>query len=556
MSIVLNYKKNAFFIEQFGSKYNAGESVFLPIEGITRLLDGGSIREDKASTLECIKLKHELFHFIQDLSNFSCITEGHFRDHLAAFIIYLSNVDVIKFPYFEESNLIHNRKQNLTREENEYRDYLETFYDIYCCLFKKEYNKPSYLSLDIDMDGLGLSFTDLLETQAKNKSFWDAFRLAKNEDECEMLHELSEEEKLFPILIKDSKLNTDPLILEGEEEYQLVNHIMREFLLKKQPHINAIYDYLKHYFPLNVRGTAIEFIYKATSIILEASMNIPSFDYIVNQVKGGRYDVNVFCPPMRFYKIIQTIHDNGGFPEKTEGEDFFITFHNWVSEKNNWPSFEDTYKTHLSTLYERVSKGQENYINDQLNSIMLKKERYDAFIFSDPVYVLQYLGASIVFSCDQGLETIFLLGNTRHNPTGLLDLYHEYFGNQKIEKHQSICESDSLEDMLEKRMTNCRSAIRESVCRLLSSEVINAYLNNGFFRCPIGEVSCPYRNSKCNHLTDLNKTKVFCRMIITRNSKGKAFHPDMNIGNYPDCMLYNYLLDYNYKIEKISHGNL
>lgn len=59
---------------------------------------------------------------------------------------------------------------------------------------------------------------------------------------------------------------------------------------------------------------------------------------------------------------------------------FYITFHDWGSNKLGWPTYEETYQSIDHALMKRFIVHKENMITEQLNGILIKKEQYKDFL--------------------------------------------------------------------------------------------------------------------------------------------------------------------------------
>lgn len=79
-------------------------------------------------------------------------------------------------------------------------------------LFEQKHKKPKddeynfHSPNESFLDNYAVSFKDLIECSANNKSFWDVFYMAENNDECKLLHQIANEEKLFPYKFENEKL--------------------------------------------------------------------------------------------------------------------------------------------------------------------------------------------------------------------------------------------------------------------------------------------------------------------------------------------------------------
>ncbi|WP_071150156.1 MULTISPECIES: hypothetical protein [Bacteroides] len=550
----LVYNSGCFFIKQPIEPDKYREDKYSFDSRIKNYLSYSPIA-DIDSTRECIHFWHELNHYVQDLSNFACILEAEISDWIAGHIKFLSHHPDIRFPLLDAKNIEYNNKLTLNEEYAQAKEELRKIIDLKNYLFEQKHKKPKddeynfHSPNESFLDNYAVSFKDLIECSANNKSFWDVFYMAENNDECKLLHQIANEEKLFPYKFENEKINIDILKLKANHEYQLVNHIIIIFIAFIRNDYRELFDYYKHDIPLNLRKSKAEEIYNITRCILEVSMNIPSLEYILNKTETGTYKKEDFCPPLRLYKIIKAVRDNQGFPAAKDNEDFYITFHDWVSTKLGWPTYEETYQSIDHALMKRFFAHKENMITEQLNGILIKKEQYKDFLNWPALRVLQYMHQKILFCNGQGLEIIHLLGNYIIYNTGLTNFYTEWF-NSNIRERQLLFDFDSDKEKIRKILENNQGSIRETLCRLFSHAVKNTFLETGYFQCPLNQTMCPHHGSYCQKFKQFDSIKKRCRMRISRLPEGNYIVPE-GMGNSPDCMLYNYILDLEFNLKKI-----
>lgn len=378
----LTYQNGCFFIEQSIEAGSFDDGKYVHYSRIGNYLSDSPISEKTENTLECINFWHELNHYVQDLSNFACIVETEMYDYIAFYTKELSRHPEIRFPLFEKGNIEYNNHIVLDEDFAHHKKMLDRLSKLYNFLFEKRHKKPNTEEYCFDspnesfFDCFSLSFTHLIECYAKHKSLWDVFYMAKNEKECTHLHKLVKEERVFPYAFENGKLNFSLLELKQNQEYALVNHIIIVFIALTRSGYKELFDYYENKIPLNVRKTEAEYIYCITKLILEVALNIPSIEFILKTTDESKYKEEDFCPSLRFYKTIKVVRDNYGFPPAKNDEDFYITFHNWVSEQLGWPSYEETYQSIDAALMERFNRSGENMITEQLNGILIKKNHY------------------------------------------------------------------------------------------------------------------------------------------------------------------------------------
>lgn len=549
----LKYRSGCYYIEQlidYGT-FDEDKYPFYCQSRISNYLSNSPVGEDEESTQECIDLWHEINHLVQDLSNFACIVESELYDLIAGATRYLlSNGSGLKFPLFEASNIEYNNRLSLDEEIKKEIASLEKIIQIYNYLFVEKHRKPDTKEYHFNspneddfFERFSLSFNHLIECHAQLKSYWDVFYRAKDKKECDLLHKLVHNNNIFPINFENGKFNFNIQELKLNQDYLLVNYIIIIFVALYGPNYEELFDYYKNKIPHQIHKSEAERIYNITKLVLEVSLNIPSFDFIYHAVEKGQYHVDDFCPPLRFYRIIKTIRDND-FPPAKEDEDFYITFHNWVAEFLGWPNYDDTYHSIDTSLLIRYSRSKENLVAEQLKCIEFKKNNYKLFLSMPGYQVLQKLNFNLLFCNGQGLEIVDFIGrNHIYNP-GFTNFYQEWFRAGLNNKRLHVNESDPDNVKIEKTIINNRSAIRERLCRIFSRAFTEAYLYNGYFDCPLSKLSCPYHTPYCESFKSFDNMSTFCKMIVLRLPRGN-YMCNEGEGNCPDCMFLNYILDMN-----------
>ena len=554
------YITNSFYIEDRG---NAVRNFFYGNKrGINlAMMSGTSTDEDQFSKKAAIN--HELNHYIQDLSVNACITEGFFLDYLSAYARELSKVDGVKFPLIDNGG--HNRSynQSLSSIPSDAKDLLRCFYemhDVYNYIFLDYYVKPdkedyrygATLDPTFVENNHTISYKYLLESYAYHKGYLDSF-LKETTEGLKIAHNAIRKDKVFPLVFRDGNIGVrEGLNLKRDfiwqSQYQMVDFLM---LISCIP--ASVKDYLNYCekeFPENYFNSIAMQVHSAQKVILETALNIPSVNFIMGSIQRSHYDKDAFSPVHRFYKIIKTIRDNHGYPDAIQGEDFFITFHDWCARLNNWPTFEESLGSIAKGLIERAKMGEECITNFQIKALREKVRNYGKFVQQTPMEILSLLGLPVIFSNEDGLQVEQLLGNVHYNPSGLLTFYNVWF-KTAINKYIKTEDNTPPKEFYSAIMNNQIGAIREILSRLFSKAAGKAFIYDGCFRCPLANNGCPRATEECNEFRNVNDVISKCEDRVFRMGD-IHFYQENESGNTPDCMFLNYLLDYNYDLKSIK----
>ncbi len=551
----MNLQYDTFYIELFAKEEKIDEesmfsSKILPYLSMKPMYQ--TIEEAKI----CINLWHELNHLVQDLCCNACITKSEFQDSIAGHLRVLANNDKLRFPYHSPNHKLFNDNLQLDETTSYDKWLLDVMLDIYDFIFKKGYTKPnsneySYKSKnEFILEEYQLTYADLLETYAFHKSYVDILYNSYDEKSHKILRTIIEQDKLFPVEYDNGQFNIDILHLKTNMLYQLIPTWLTLFLPYDKQYLEELYKDYYGNIPQKFKFSKVEQHYIAMFFIIETALNIPSFEYIIENVINGKYRKETFCPPLRFYKILKTIREYGGFPNATENENFFITFNNWIAQENGWPSYEDTANSMIKSLIERKLRWEENITNIQLNSTLDRNKNPYSYIFAPPTLTLKRLKQSILFCNNLKFEVFFYENSEEPFWMPFVNFQSEFFSGGIPHKFQLILEKDSENTKHLKRRFNNLGIVREIIHRQLSHTVTNAFLYDGIFKCPCNKNTCPFFCQKCKALRDIDDVRNFCPISILRTGQGK-FVKKAGEGNYPHCMLYNYILDFNYNLSKL-----
>lgn len=552
MASSFSYKKNCFYIEDHENVL-ADDSLFSKNgeSSPNDLLMFMGTHTDIKKLDTAISLNHEMNHYIHELSNNTCIVHGDLLDHLAACVRELSQYEGIRFPLLGGDNYIYNR--SLCNSSSDLRNLLETFeqlYKVYDFIFLKKHSKPdtSYYRYNSIHEQLfvdnEISVDYILETYAYHKAYWDAFAYCNTENE-KSLRQVIKNNDVYPIVYRDNgyTINNFKRSIEFKKPYhQLISFLL---LVGLDNQGNKAYlDYCENVIPKDYRNSPALMMHSAYRLILETSLNIPSLGRIMTEVVMNHKSIETFSPVHRFYLILKAIREYGGYPDAVPGEDFFKTFHNWISSKYGWLSFDETFYSVSGTLYSRAEANQEVITNFQLTALSHKFEHWGRFVQKAPIDIIASFGLPIILHNQNYFIFNQILGNTIIPSAGLLNIYSSYFGS--IDKYESYSGFKNFAEQMPILTKNNRGALREIVNRLFSSSVFKGLSRDGVFVCPFCKHGCPRATPSCKSFSNFTEILANCQKLIFRTGTKKFYCAD-NYGNSPDCMFYNYLLDNNYK---------
>lgn len=556
---ILKYKKNCCYIEDVSDIYVGAGKLFFSEEDvadITSSLTANTFSDEK-SFKRAISLGHEVNHYMQELSINACITSGFFRDYLTAYAKTLSKNSTIKSPLNNIDNYEYNHKLTLADPHKNILDAIDNMQTVYRFLFLKKHSKPKtneylynspneYLFVEKE-----ICYDDLLESYAFYKSYWDFFYSNQDKEGAEILKKIIHDTNFCPIMYKDGQYIIENLKQNFEYvyPYQIVHFLMVVGL----PFDTSMKNYLEYCdkeMPFNYQKSPASIVHSAMKIILEAALYIPSLDFIMNSLQKEMYDKDVFSPVHRFYKIIKTIRDNGGYPNSIKGEDYFETFFKFVASQNHWPSYEETFYSMSTMLAHRAKVGKEAIINYQLAAILNKKSEYCKFMQYTPYIFLKNNCLPLIVNNHRGLSVNYYFSNgVNIDLSGRTDFYTRYFCQTPIKEYEFVYSASNKQEAMERVTNNCEAAIREIIHRILSNASYSTYYNKGKYECPFYNIGCPYSKKDCRCFTSFADVTQNCKQRILR-LPGLQTILDKEVGNFPDCMFLNFLLDNDFNILK------
>ncbi len=542
MSYGFTYVKNCFYIED-GSGLLSNPLILTDL-----------IQENQFNSLEdydqALAFQHELNHYIQDLSIGACIVESEFLDYLSAFVKYFSWNESIIFPLADPANREENINLHCRDKNNKVQiDSFYELYDLYKYLFLDKHKKPHgawYAYDDLSesyFDQYDLSYKDIIEYYAFHKPYWDYFTLAsftKSQDQIQLLHELVKKNNVYPIKWKDGVyyIENAKRALKWNRPYQLLNLLT----LIGLPFIdNRFYlDYCENEIPNNYFGNRTWIFHRAQRFIIETALHIPSFRYITKSIKYGKYSKEVFSPVHRFYRAMKIIKDYGGYPDIKDGEDFFITFFDWIAGMSNWPSYKETFESLLSETYERAKNTKEAITNHQFLALYDKYTSFEVFASSLPNQILSKLNLPVAIRTNNSLSVIQFFNQlfsdeTYYNPCHM-DFYDVMFKSPFI-SFQNVYLMMTKEAMKWTFYNNGKASIMESIHRILYRAYFDAFVKKGYFCCPFHNHGCPNANPNCQQFTAFSSALENCNKSLFLKNKVRTYRPQGD-GNTYDCMFY------------------
>lgn len=552
------YIKNSFYIEDSNSIIS--NFIYGDSGGFDLTLLNGQVSDLEQLTRK-ISINHELNHYLQELSINACITEGHFLDYISAYSRELTQKSYFCFPLMNKENRIYNESLVDQLDETDWVRLANLYkmYDVYKYIYRTIHVKPNRPEYDLGdaVNGIfseyGMSLKYILESYAFHKAYLDCFlQDAENDEEStRLLAEIIRKDKVYPLYDKEGKICTENFFrdITCNAQYQYLDLLLVVSCLPVS--IKEYLDYCEKEMPRNYRNSVALVAHSAQKIIIETALNIPSLDFIMSSIENKKYDIEVFSPVHRIYKIIKTIRDNGGYPESKTDEDFFKTFFDWCAEINYWPSYEESMRSVIRALTKRAVQQKECIPNYQKNAIICKDKAYGKFSQSLPMELLSKLSVPLVISNERGLEVLQLMGNLQYNTAGLLDFYHIWF-NMPVRRYIPISDKMFKKELYGAILNNHQGAIREILNRIFSVAVTKTLTEDGCFKCPLAENGCHRRTEKCKEFEKFACNLQSCKNYVFRSEKSKSFEGDNGKGNFLDCMFLNYLVDYSYNLNNLK----
>ena len=547
------YHKNCFFIED-------GSGVLSDPEKLRSLLNNFQF-ETVEQYEQAIAFRHELNHYIQDLSVGSCLAEGYFNDYLASLANYLSKNDSIKFPLCDPSNREYNLKLHVIHEGQDLVETFYTMYDINDFYFKQKHKKPNDIifkfngEIDSKLNQFEMSYNDILEFYAFHKSYWEFFTTNEDAEHAKILHEIVKKNQLYPFekgkdfdgfVINDFKKN-----FKWNSQYQSIVLLLLWGLPSRNMTLPYI-DYCIKDIPLNFNSSPAILYQSQYRLIIETALHIPSVEYIWWNLKNGKYKKEDFSPVHRFYKIIQDIRDNKGYPDNKEGEEsFFITFFDWIAEKNNWPTYEETIVSQASMIKDR--SNTEAIVHFQKWALAHKLDSFGKIVLGSPVQILQDIGLPLILRTNGKLVIkkyyMFVMNDVKA-PSDFYDVYLK----KEVPRFTPFIPGVDRSKPDEMYSYQADVYCFEILERILQKAAVDSFVHKRYFSCPLYDQNCcPNRSIRCECFNDFRTVMKNCKKRIMYFNHSKIYLPNGG-GDIEDCMFLNYMINHEFYINKY-HNN-
>lgn len=559
------YKKNAFLIVDPNEQLSTGAEFLYIGQGrksTTKLLYSASF-ETEDDFDYAIALDHELVHYIQDLTMNACIADGFLTDFIKGCLVESSKIDGIEFPLpFNDSAKFDEVVNSLQSEDDKNTLItLKLLNDIYNTIFINSFEDENFEKYGLNISDqerkkYRLTFKDLVESHAYHKGYWDYYcRNQEHNNGCEIIHSLTYKNNLYPYSYDNDIFSCENF---RENIFYRKMYMMPYYLALISFPIENIkknyVNYCKLQIPYKYSSSIGNWIHALFLLIIETALSIPGIEYIIKQVQEGK-NMNEFSPSYRFFKILDTIKKNPDFLFKSvEGEDYCITFFNYVAADNGWLNYDETNSTMIYSLQHRASLNDEVIVHYQMNLWIEKNKDIKHFIHKLPIHIINRYALPLLIQQDMGINIEFHMGNLIQDESTLTDFYTEYFRSD-IKKYQCLEGSKDDKEIMSKIYHNCHGAIREIVNRLFAADLREAQTKNKEYRCPLANGGCQNRCGNCSSFKSFDQATVNCSNKILRTHKFKLFVENGN-GNEPDCMYLNYMLDNGFNINKINFKKL
>lgn len=98
---------------------------------------------------------------------------------------------------------------------------------------------------------------------------------------------------------------------------------------------------------------------------------------------------------------------------------------------------------------------------------------------------------------------------------------------------------------------NQKGMLYEMMHRLIANAAYHAFVYKGRFECPFCNSGCPNKVDACSNFVDFGTIHNNCKYGDLPYDETNGFRYERG-GKNPDCMFYDYLINYNYNISKIK----
>ena len=504
-NIVIKYLKSCYCIEDVSD-----------IDAEDHILD--TYRKQPLTIERCralLKLLHEQTHLIQDISCFSSYVEDSIQQVLLSYIIYIPHQADIKFPLFSKNNRA-NEVPEIKRTIDLMLNHLYYYHDFKEALFL-EGIFPTY-GADLLKTSKGvikefcISYRDLLESHAHFKSIFDLYILTSKSPYKDVVHQLITKDNIFPFSNTGrGKIGINILPFKYQKTYYYPFYL---FMQTTSFNWGDIMNYLNTYFPINGIKGEDEYLksYFLFTLILEAAVSIPSFDYILNESHTEDFKFEYFNPVTRYAQILN-FFANFSHEELMEYKTGDLkTLIDTLSKEYGWPNFDTTIRSHSlngDSVMNILNEDSLEIIQKiERNSIQMKSECNGSFTCVS--LVLDELKVPTISRTSKGLRQ-FCEGNWSKEITDQYQsFYNAWYNNDSDEKHREY-----------------RQFIKLISEKLFRTTILDTDLYvGGEYNCPMKDSECPHRCEYCNsikHIQDINEftsnKDIKCMFADYLNSK-------------------------------------
>ena len=477
-------------------------------------------------------------------------------------MVQASNIKGVSFPIpFEDTIKFQNIVNSLdSKDEKDLLKNLKLLNDIYKSIFLDSLEDENFEKYGLNVSEqeksrFRISFKDLVESHAYHKAYWDFFgRNQEQSKSCEILHSLTVNNNLYPYSYDNDIFKCEDF---RNNIYYRKWYMMPYYMVLLSFPIEEIrkdyVNYCNFHIPYKYSASAGNWVHALFLLIIETALGIPGIEYIINEVQNGQ-DMKVFSPVYRFYKILDTINLDPAFLfETVEGEDFCITFFNHIAKENGWINYEKTVSTMSYSIENRAQLNHEVIVHYQLNLWREKIKSPKHFIHKIPIHIINQFSLPLLIQQDWGINIEFHMGNFIQDQSTVTDFYTEYFRSD-IKKYEFLEGSNDNKEILTKIFHNSHGAIREIVNRLFAADVRQAYIRNNEYRCPLAKGGCQNCCPQCASFKSFCEVTSNCNNEILRYDKFNGYKRYIGggMGNTPDCMYLNYMLDNGFDINNLN----
>lgn len=278
-------------------------------------------------------------------------------------------------------------------------------------------------------------------------------------------------------------------------------------------------------------------LFDTTSFLLvcDIALHIPCL--VSGAGEGGKtYGFSeAYLPPMRFYRAIETLNQNSGFPDAVEGTDFYITLFDFFAERNGWPTFEQTFESWDRFFHHRMKQGFMVSDGYKLISANYKKLVPTRLITRLPgelicrlglpaliKYAMQdrksFLEYAFAFLPSHGFERICETEDVPESP-----LQDPYIIMEQFRNPWSLTSFDQALRMESRYSWSYQASfpfLREILCRIISKDFFKAVESKTSFSCPVAGLHCRSKRVACRSLKRLTNLPDRCCLEMWLRESG------------------------------------